>query len=261
MLEMFSLRGKVAVVTGASRGLGRLVAKGMAAAGAHVVLVARDREKLDLTRADIEDAGDTATVLALDLADEGGVRAGVRHVANKLGRIDICANIAGIISWQPLLDSDEADFERTLRTNVHGTWCVSQECAAAMRAGGRGGRIITTASLLGPLGRARLHAYCASKAAIIGLTHSMAAELGRENITVNCVAPGLFPTEINASLQDRPGYVDSINSVTPMQRWGKPEEIVGAMIFLASDAASFITGQVLHVDGGLSSSVRFQLAA
>jgi gluconate 5-dehydrogenase len=261
MLEMFSLKGKVAVVTGASRGLGKPVAKGMADAGAHVVLVARDRDKLEATRAEIEEAGGTATVLALDLSDEASIRAGVRGVAEAAGRIDICANIAGIINWQPLLDSDAADFDRTMDTNVRGTFVMSQECAAVMRAGGRGGRIITTASVLGPLGRAKLHAYCASKSAIIGLTRSLAAELGRENITVNCVAPGYFLTEINAGLQARPGYMDAINGVTPMERWGRPEEIMGAMLFLASDAASFVTGQVLHVDGGVSSSFKFQLAA
>lgn len=261
MLDLFSLKGRVALVTGASRGLGKPVAKGMASAGAHVVVVARDRDKLEATRAEIVEAGGEATVLALDLADEDAVRAGVRKIAADLGRIDICANIAGIINWQPLLDSDEADFDRTMDTNVRGTFVISQECAAVMRAGGRGGRIITTASVLGPLGRAKLHAYCASKSAIIGLTRSLAAELGRENITVNCVAPGYFLTEINASLQSRPGYMDAINGVTPMERWGKPEEIVGAMIFLASDAASFVNGQVLHVDGGVSSSFKFQLAA
>lgn len=261
MLQMFSLEGKVALVTGASRGLGKPVAKGMAAAGAHVVVVARDQEKLETTRREIEEAGGKATVLALDLSDEEAVRAGVRRVAGELGRIDICANIAGIISWQPLLQSDEDEFQRTMDTNVRGTFVMSQECAAVMRAGGRGGHIITTASVLGPLGRAKLHAYCASKSAIIGLTRSLASELGRENITVNCVAPGYFLTEINASLQSRPGYMEAINGVTPMERWGKPEEIVGAMIFLASDAATFVNGQVLHVDGGVSSTFKFELAA
>lgn len=261
MLELFSLKGRVALVTGASRGLGKEAAKGLAGAGAHVVAVARDAGKLEATRAEIEKAGGTASVLAVDLADEAAVRDGVRRIARETGRIDICASIAGIINWQPLLESDETDFQRIMDTNVRGTFVLSQECAAVMRAGGRGGRIITTASVLGPLGRAKLHAYCASKSAIIGLTRSLAAELGRESITVNCVAPGYFMTEINASLQSRPGYIEAIDGVTPMERWGRPEEIVGAMIFLASDAASFVNGQVLHVDGGVSSSFKFQLAA
>ncbi|MCO5082093.1 MAG: SDR family oxidoreductase [Rhizobiaceae bacterium] len=261
MLELFSLKGRVALVTGASRGLGKEAAKGLAGAGAHVVAVARDAGKLEATRAEIEKAGGTASVLVVDLADEAAVRDGVRRIARETGRIDICASIAGIINWQPLLESDETDFQRIMDTNVRGTFVLSQECAAVMRAGGRGGRVITTASVLGPLGRAKLHAYCASKSAIIGLTRSLAAELGRESITVNCVAPGYFMTEINASLQSRPGYIEAIDGVTPMERWGRPEEIVGAMIFLASDAASFVNGQVLHVDGGVSSSFKFQLAA
>lgn len=261
MLDLFSLKGKVALVTGASRGLGKPAAIGMAAAGAHVILVARDEGRLEAVRSEILQSGGEASVLALDLADEDAVRNQVRRRASELGRIDICANIAGIIDWQPLLDSDEETFDRTLATNLRGTFVMAQECAAVMRAGGRGGRIITTASVLGPLGRARLHAYCASKSGIIGLTRSLAAELGRENITVNCIAPGYFLTEINASLQSRPGYMEAINGVTPMERWGDPKEIVGGMIFLASDAASFVTGQVLHIDGGISSSFKFQLAA
>lgn len=261
MLDIFSLKGRVALVTGASRGLGKEVAKGLAAAGAHVVAIARDTARLEATRAEITADGGQATVLALDIADETAARAAVRDVAAKLRRIDICANVAGIINWQPLLESDEDDFQRIMDTNVRATFVLSQECAAVMRAGGRGGRIVTTASLLGPLGRAKLHAYCTSKSAIIGLTRSLAADLGRENITVNCVAPGYFATDINAGLQTRPGYVEAIEGITPMERWGRPQEIVGAMVFLASDAASFVNGQVLHVDGGASSSFKFQLAA
>lgn len=261
MLELFSLKGKVALVTGASRGLGKPVAIGMAAAGAHVALVARDASKLEAVRDEIVRAGGEATVLALDLADEDAVRAGVRRVAGELGRIDICANIAGIIDWQPLLGSDEKNFDHTLATNLRGTFVMAQECTAVMRAGGRGGRIITTASILGPLGRAKLHAYCASKSGIIGLTRALAAELGRENITVNCVAPGYFLTEINRDLQSRPGFMDAINGVTPMERWGDPKEIVGGFVFLASEASSFMTGQVLHIDGGASSTFKFELAA
>ena len=261
MLELFSLKGKVALVTGASRGLGKPIAKGLAAAGAHVVLVARDQPKLNAVKAEIETAGGKATVLSLDLADEDAIRNGVRQVGAELGRLDICVNNAGIINWQPLLDSDVEDFDRIMDTNVRATFVMAQECAALMRAGGEGGRIINTGSVLGPLGRAKLHAYCGSKSAIIGLTRALAAELGKENINVNCVCPGYFLTEINASLQSRPGYVDAINGVTPMERWGDPEEMVGTIVYLSSKASSYVTGQVIMVDGGVSSSFKFQLAA
>lgn len=261
MLELFSLKGKVAVITGASRGLGKPMAQGLAAAGAHVVLVARDEGRLNLVRNEIVEAGGEASVLPLDLADEEAIRAGIRRIADDLGRIDVCVSNAGIINWQPLLDSDVEDFQRIMDTNVRATFILSQECAAVMRAGGRGGRIINVGSLLSTFGRAKLHAYCASKSAIVGLTRSLAAELGRENITANVIAPGYFVSDINASLTSRPGYTEAVSGVTPMERWGKPEELVGTLIYLASDASSFVTGQVIHVDGGIQATFTFQLAA
>ena len=132
MLEMFSLQGKVALVTGASRGLGRVMADGLARAGAHVVLVARDRARLEDTARDIAAAGGTASVLALDLADEQAVREGIRGIGEQLGRIDVCVNNAGIINWQALLDSDLEDFERIMATNVRATFVVAQECACLL---------------------------------------------------------------------------------------------------------------------------------
>lgn len=262
MLELFSLKGKVALITGASRGLGRVMALGLAGAGAHVVLVARDRARLEEAADDIAAAGGTATVLPLDLADEDAVRAGIRAVGERLGRIDVCVNNAGIINWQALLDSDLADFEAIMATNVRATFVVAQECAALMRRGDTpGGRIINVSSILGMLGRAKLHAYCTSKSAIIGLTRSLAAELGRDGITANVIAPGYFETDINASLTSRPGYVEAVSGITPMHRWGRPEELVGTLLYLASAASGFVTGQVIHVDGGMSASFTFELAA
>ena len=146
-------------------------------------------------------------------------------------------------------------------TNVKATFVMSQETSAIMRAGGRGGRIVNIGSVLSSLGRAKLHAYCASKSAIVGLTRSLAAELGRDNITANVIAPGYFVTDINASITSRPGYVEAVSGVTPMERWGKPEELVGTLIYLSSDASSFVTGQVIHVDGGIQATFTFQLAA
>ena len=261
MLELFWLKQKVAVITGASRGLGRTMAKGLAGAGAHVVLIARDEAKLVEVRDEILAEGGQATVLALDLADEDAVRAGIRRIGGEIGRIDICVNNAGIINCQPVLDSDVEDFERILDTNVKASFIMSQECAAFMRAGGRGGRIVNIGSILSTVGRAKLHAYCASKSAIVGLTRSLAAELGRENITANVIAPGYFVSDINASLTSRPGYIEAVSGVTPMARWGRAEELVGTLIYLASDASSFVTGQVIHVDGGIQATFTFQLAA
>jgi gluconate 5-dehydrogenase len=261
MLELFSLKGKVAVITGANRGLGKPMAKGLAAAGAHVVLIARDQQKLEAVAAEIAAEGGQATVLPIDLANEDEIRAGIRKVAGDLGRIDICVNNAGIINWQPVLESDLSDLEQIMDTNVRATFIMAQECAAVMKAGGRGGRIVNTGSVLSTIGRAKLHGYCTSKAAIVGLTRSLAAELGRDNITANVVAPGYFVTDINASITSRAGYVEAVSGVTPMERWGRPEELVGTLVYLASEASSFVTGQVIHVDGGLSATFTFQLAA
>ncbi len=261
MLELFSLKDKVALITGASRGLGRTMAMGLAAAGAHTVLVARDAEKLQAVKDAILAEGGTATVLPIDLADEAAIRAHVQEIGDKLGRLDVCVNNAGIINWQPLAESDVDDFDRIMQTNVRATFVMSQECAALMRAGGRGGRIVNVGSVLSTIGRAKLHAYCASKSAIVGLTRSLAAELGRDNISANVIAPGYFVTDINASLTARPGYVEAVSAVTPMERWGNPKELIGPLVFLASDAAAFVTGQVIHVDGGISATFKFELLA
>lgn len=261
MLELFSLQGKVAVITGASRGLGKAMAEGLGAAGAHVVLVARDTAKLEAVRDGIASRGGQASILALDLADEDGTRAALREIAASLGRIDICVNNAGIINWQPLLDSDVDDFQHTMDVNVRAMFVVSQECAAVMRRGGQGGRIVNVGSLLSTVGRAKLHAYCASKSAIVGLTRSLAAELGRDGITANVIAPGYFVTDINGAITARPGYAEAVEGVTPMRRWGRAEELVGTLVYLCSAASGFVTGQVIHVDGGIQASFTFQVAA
>jgi gluconate 5-dehydrogenase len=260
MLELFSLKGKVAIITGASRGLGRSMAIGLAGAGAHVVLVARDETKLREVEGLIVEDGGNATVVPIDLTNEDEIRASVRQIGVDLGHVDILVNNAGIINWQPLLESDVESFDSTLDTNVRAMFIMSQECAALMRDGQAGGRIINIGSVLSSIGRAKLHAYCASKSAIVGLTRSLAAELGRDEITVNCIAPGYFVTEINASLTSREGYTEAVEGVTPMERWGKPEELIGTVIYLASNASSYVTGQLINVDGGISTSFKFELA-
>ena len=128
-----------------------------------------------------------------------------------------------------------------------------------MRRGGAGGRIVNIGSVLSTIGRAKLHAYCASKSAIVGLPRSIAAELGRDGITANVIAPGYFASDINASLTARPGYVEAVEGVTPMERWGNPAELVGTLVYLSSAASSYTTGQVIHVDGGISATFKFEL--
>ena len=259
-MDLFSVKEKVAIVTGASRGLGRHMAKGLGSAGAHVVLVARDQEKLNYVAEEIRQEGGAATVLPIDLRDVEAIRAGVAGVVAELGRVDICVNDAGIIAWEALEDSSEKTLQDTLDTNVKASFVMSQACVADMRARGKGGRIVNIGSVLSTVGRAKLHAYCASKSAIVGLSRSLAAELGRDGITVNVIAPGYFASDINESLTGRPGYAEAVSGVTPMERWGNPTELVGTLIYLSSDASSFTTGQVIHVDGGIQASFKFELA-
>jgi len=259
-MDMFSVRGKVAIVTGASRGLGRHMALGLSEAGAHVVLVARDEEKLKDVAGQVEAAGGAATVLPVDLKDTDAIKAAVRKVVSAHGRVDICVNDAGIIAWEPLEQSSEETLQDILDTNVKASFVMSQACANDMRSRGEGGRIINIGSVLSTVGRAKLHAYCASKSAIVGLTRSLAAELGRDGITANVIAPGYFASDINSSLTAKPGYAEAVSGVTPMERWGDPAELVGTLIYLASGASSFTTGQVIHVDGGIQASFKFELA-
>ena len=258
-MDLFSVRDKVAIVTGASRGLGRHMALGLAEAGAHVVLVARDQAKLTAVADEIGAAGGSATVLPIDLRDTDAIKAGVQQVVADHGRVDICVNDAGIIAWEALDDSSEETLQDILDTNVKASFVMAQACAEDMRKRGRG-RIVNIGSVLSTVGRSRLHAYCASKSAIVGLTRSLAAELGRDGITANVIAPGYFASDINSSLTSKPGYAEAVSGVTPMERWGDPSELVGTLIYLASEASSFTTGQVIHVDGGIQASFKFELA-
>lgn len=261
MLELFSLTGKVALVTGASRGLGRAMAGALAAAGAHVTLLARDRVVLDEAVAEIVAKGGRADAFSVDLCDQVATRAAVAEVVERHGRFDILVNNAGTIRWSRLGDSGLDDWDEILGTNLDAAFVLAQESARVMRAAGNGGRIINIGSVLSILGRGKLAAYCTSKAALVGLTRSLAAELGRDAITVNCIAPGYFETDINTGLLARPGFPETVAGATPMARWGRPEELAGTVVYLASAASAYVTGQLLMVDGGMSSTFTFQLPA
>jgi gluconate 5-dehydrogenase len=250
-MKMFSLEGKTALITGASRGLGRAMAQGLAGAGAHVVLAARDMGKLEETQSLITQDGGSADILAFDLTDEASCIAAVPEVVRRHGRIDILLNDAGLITWSEFTESTSEDFHRVLDTNLTADYLLCREAAKPMKAQGSG-RIINIVSVLGIMGRSKTASYVASKHGIIGLTRSVAADLGRFGVTCNCIAPGYFMTEINDSLKARPGFVQSVKDNIPAGRWGDPDEMRGAAIFLASDSSSYVNGHVLMVDGGLS---------
>jgi 3-oxoacyl-[acyl-carrier protein] reductase len=243
------LAGQVAVVTGGSRGIGRAIAAGLARAGAAVVVNYRENEAAAAeTVAAIGGAGGTAEAACFDVGDAGAVRAGLQGVVDRRGRLDILVNNAGFSVDTLLLRLKEEDWERVLRTNLTGVFhCTKAAVRAMVR--GRYGRIVNLTSVVAEMGNAGQAAYAAAKAGVIGFTKSMARELASRGITVNAVAPGFVETDMTAGLSDEQKMF--YTNVIPAGRIATPDEVAAAVTFLASPAAGYITGHVLHVNGGL----------
>ena len=249
--DLFSLRGKVALVTGASRGLGRSMAGALARAGATVVLAARDARLLQQAVREIRAAGGEADLEAFDLLDESAVIAAVPKVIARHGRLDILLNNAALCVWSGLFDASLDVWKRTIDVNLTAVYLLSREAARPMVAQ-RAGRIINIGSYVSVIGRERLQAYVASKHGLVGLTKSLAGELGRHGVTCNAIAPGFFLTQMAEPVTQNPERMQIFTDAIAMGRWGNPEELAGPAIFLASDAASYINGHTLHVDGGVA---------
>jgi NAD(P)-dependent dehydrogenase (short-subunit alcohol dehydrogenase family) len=250
ILDSFSLDGKVAIVTGASSGLGVAFAKGFAEAGADVAICARRVEKLEATRQGIEDMGHRVIAINADVSRPEDCQRVVDETVANLGKVDILINNAGVATAVPATRETPEEFRQVIDINLNGSYFMAQACGRAMGKTG-GGSIVNIGSVLGST-TAHLPqaAYSSSKAAIIGLTRDLAQQwTGRKNIRVNALAPGFFESEMTDQYPD--GYLDQMMFRVPAGRKGEAEELVRAAIFLASDAASYVTGALLPVDGGL----------
>ncbi|MCU0646590.1 MAG: 2-dehydro-3-deoxy-D-gluconate 5-dehydrogenase KduD [Gemmatimonadaceae bacterium] len=246
---LFSLHGRTALVTGASRGIGQAVAVGLARAGANVVCASSAPGGADATRDLVEQTGRRGWSLAADLTRRDAVHALGAAAVEAAGRIDILVNNAGTIRRHPAVDFPAESWDDVMRTNLDAAWLLSQQLGAAMIGRG-GGAIVNIASLLSFSGGVTVPAYTASKHAIAGLTKALANEWAGAGVRVNAVAPGYIETDNTEQLRNDPVRLQQISARIPAGRWGRPDDLVGAVVFLASPAAAYIHGHVLVVDGG-----------
>ncbi len=249
--DLFSLTGKTAMVTGASRGLGKGFALTLARAGCDVVLTARSVADLEETVAAVEALGRRALPLALEIREEESIRRAGAAAVEHFGRIDILVNNAGCNRRKAALEVSWDDWNTVLETNLRGTFFMAQALAPQMAAAG-GGRIINIGSVTCVAGYAGLAPYGASRGGVKQLTMSLASDWGPQGITVNCLAPGWFKTAQNAVLYEKEAWVEYLCERIPLGRPGRPGDLDGALLFLASEASAYVTGQTLLVDGGIS---------
>jgi len=251
MLELFDLSGKVAIVTGASRGLGQYFGRALAKSGADLVITSRDLSSLTEFKQEIESLGRKALPVQLDVLSQSDIENMVRMTINEYGKIDILVNNAGLNIRRPSTDVSQQDWDTVLNTNLKGSFFCAQAAAKEMIKRNYG-RIINVGSCTCVFGMEGIVPYTASRGAILSMTRSLAAEWGKFGITVNVLAPGWFKTAQNAVLYENKEWVDYITNRIPLNRPGQPHDLDGTVIFLASDASEYITGQIILVDGGFT---------
>lgn len=247
----FSLTGRVALVTGSSRGIGWAIAQGLAAAGARIILHGRDPERLALTAANCQNLAGT---LAFDVSDRAATKAAFESISEQYGRLDILVNNAGVIPRKPLLETTDEDWASVIDANLSAYFRLSRD-AARLMVPAKSGRIIMISSVMGLVGRPTIPGYVTAKAGLHGMVRALSAELAPVGITVNAIAPGFMPTDATEVLHNDPKFNQWISTRAPMGRWGEPSELAGPAVFLASNAASYVTGHILVVDGGLTAAL------
>jgi gluconate 5-dehydrogenase len=251
--QSFDISGRIALVTGSSRGIGKALAQGLAEAGAEVVLNARNAEALTKTANQIRsNTGAAVHVAPFDVTDPPSVATGIADIEDTVGPLDICVNNAGTQKRAPFIDFTDEDWNTLLATNVTSAFLVGREAARRMKPRGRG-KIINIASLQSEVSRPGIAPYAATKGAIKMLTRGMCGDLAGSGICVNAIGPGYFETELTSALVDDEKFSAWVRGRTPAGRWGKVEDLVGTLIYLSSDASAFVNGQIVYVDGGMLS--------
>ena len=250
----FRLDGQVALVTGGSGGLGSLAARAFAAAGADVIAAARAHARCEAVAEEVRATGRRAMALSVDVTQRSSVEGMVAKALDAFGRVDILFNNAGVITPAAVTDLEEEDWHRVMDVSATGTWLCSRALAPQMIERGAG-RIINMASILASRGIPNRAPYCAAKAAVANLTRAMAVELGPKGVNVNAVAPTVIVTDLNRHLiEKQPQVYGTVLARMPLGRLGQPEDLAGALVFLAAPASAFVTGQILHVDGGFTAT-------
>ena len=250
ILDKFSLAGKSGIVTGGGSGIGRAIAAGVVDAGAEVIIAGRNRDRLESVAAQIGGGGRHVIPVPTDMSSLDSIRALVDRAVSEFGKIDFLFNNAGTIRRSPAERFSQADWDEVIKVNLTGPFFLAQAVARVMIAQQRKGKIINTSSLIAVQGGKNVVAYGASKAGLTQATRSMANDWAKYNILVNAIGPGWVKTELTEALRDNQERFREISSRIPLGRWAEPEDLVGAAVFLASDASDYITGQVIFVDGG-----------
>jgi gluconate 5-dehydrogenase len=251
-LKLFDLTGRTALITGSSRGLGRAFAEGLAAAGARVILNGVNSARLEQAAAELRDRGFDILTSAFDVTDEAAIKAAFEGFDAAGVAIDILVNNAGIQFRKPMLELETADWQRVIDANLTSAFVIGREAARRMAARGHG-KIINIGSVTSELARATVAPYTVAKGGIKMLTRAMAAEWGEKGIQSNAIGPGYMITDMNEALIANPEFDAWVKARTPMRRWGRPEELAGTAIYLASGASDYVSGQIIYADGGMIS--------